>query len=760
MVNPLAAPARNSFERQIIDANPFSTILVDARADDHPIVYVNETFTRDTGYTLAEVQGRNPRFLQGDDTDQPGLEIIRTALDSQTGCTATVRNYRKDGTLFYNEIRITPLYDANGELAYFLGVQDDVTERVQQREELARNEALFRMMTEESDDIIAVHKPDGTSIYSNPSVKRLLYLPPGTDPRTIIHPDYREKAAQLTLKVLNGASIAREELRYRRGDDTYLWVSAYAKPILDDDGNVVQILAVSRDISERKEAEQRLHETQRFLEAVVNTAPSFIYIYDVIENSNVYSNHALTKMLGYTPQELKAFGENAIPALIHPDDVQQVCDNIAMLDDPDYDNTQNWYLVYRIKHKDGSWRWLQDQGCIFNRTEDGRAREILGAMVDVTEAKWLEQALRESEAKYRSIFETMSDGVVVHASDGHITAANPAAASILRLSIDDIIGRTSHDAYWNAIYEDGSPFPGEQHPAMVTLRTGEPQTAVVMGLKVTDGVTETTWILINSRRLQYGLAAEGVVVTFSDITARKRHEQERLRLALEKERLRLLADFIRDAAHEFRTPLSTISTSAYMLLMSPHGDQRELAGRDIDDQIDHMRRLIDGMLKMVRLNSGQITLATVDLDSLVCQVHDMARTQYGPHVNLSIAEPLPTTLANANLLQEALLALINNAHRYAGEGTSPIVLAAQVVDATVEIAVKDTGPGIALEDQPYIFNTFWRSDKAHSTPGLGLGLPIAQRIAVLHNGALHFTSEEGVGSTFWLALPVVAQRSG
>lgn len=134
---------------QILDTCVNGITLSDPDQPDNPIVYANEAFEWITGYERAEIIGRNCRFLQGEDHDQPEVERIREALRDHKPVTVTLRNYRKDGTLFYNQFTIRPLFDPQGHLIYYLGIQYDVTEKVRAREELKRLNALLKAAGED-----------------------------------------------------------------------------------------------------------------------------------------------------------------------------------------------------------------------------------------------------------------------------------------------------------------------------------------------------------------------------------------------------------------------------------------------------------------------------------------------------------------------------------------------------------------------------------------------------------------------------------
>ncbi len=128
---------------QILDSCVNGITLSDPDQEDNPLVYANEAFELITGYDREEIMGRNCRFLQGDDRDQEGIEQIRKAMRENTPLTVTLRNYRKDGALFYNRFSIRPLFDRQGRVIYYLGVQYDVTNQVQAEDELKRLNTLL-----------------------------------------------------------------------------------------------------------------------------------------------------------------------------------------------------------------------------------------------------------------------------------------------------------------------------------------------------------------------------------------------------------------------------------------------------------------------------------------------------------------------------------------------------------------------------------------------------------------------------------------
>lgn len=123
---------------KILDSCINGVTLADPDLEDMPTVYANKAFEKMTGYSQEEIVGRNCRFLQGEDREQEGRYVVRQAIENSEPVEVTIRNYRKDGQMFYNHLMISPLFDSNGKVIYFLGVQYDVTNQVTASEEIKR----------------------------------------------------------------------------------------------------------------------------------------------------------------------------------------------------------------------------------------------------------------------------------------------------------------------------------------------------------------------------------------------------------------------------------------------------------------------------------------------------------------------------------------------------------------------------------------------------------------------------------------------
>jgi diguanylate cyclase (GGDEF)-like protein/PAS domain S-box-containing protein len=249
----------------------------------------------------------------------------------------------------------------------------------------------------------------------------------------------------------------------------------------------------------------------------VLTEVSPVGIFRTDEQGNcIYVNERYCEITGLSMQQ--ALGQGWARAL-HPDDRQRVIDawNEAVRDKLPFN------IECRYRQPSGEVVWILAQ-TTRELNESGRVRGYIGSITDITERRRAEQSLMSSEERYRSVVTAMSEGIVIQQADQAIVACNPSAERILGLSQDQLMGLTSIDPRWRSIHRDGSPFPGETHPPVVTLATGQAQSNVIMGVHRPDN--SLVWISINTQPLIHPgeSVPYAVVVSFVDITDRQRSE--------------------------------------------------------------------------------------------------------------------------------------------------------------------------------------------------------------------------------------------
>ncbi|BAZ37789.1 multi-sensor signal transduction histidine kinase [Calothrix sp. NIES-4101] len=243
-------------------------IITEANPIDEPeacILYVNQAFTRLTGYTLEEVLGKTPRILQGAKTCPTELEKVRSALSRRESIIVEVINYRKDGSEFWSEFSVVPVADKNGRYTHWISVQRDITERKHTEEALRRSEERFRSLIENALDIITILGADGIIYYGSPSVEKVLGYNTteliGRNFFEYIHPEDLANCRNIT-NVIQIPELTRPiEFRCRHKDGSWCSLEAIGQKFVDDAAES-RIVINSRDITERK----RLDEVRLALE--------------------------------------------------------------------------------------------------------------------------------------------------------------------------------------------------------------------------------------------------------------------------------------------------------------------------------------------------------------------------------------------------------------------------------------------------------------------------------------------------------------
>ncbi|HBA91074.1 MAG: hypothetical protein A2X24_04735 [Chloroflexi bacterium GWB2_54_36] len=215
--------------------------------------------------------------------------------------------------------------------------------------------------------------------------------------------------------------------------------------------------------------------------------------------------------------------------------------------------------------------------------------------------------------------------------------------------------------------------------------------------------------------------------------------------------------FTADVSHELRTPLTVIKGEVGLMRLTGSVDEESIG--NIEREVDRLTRLVGDLLLLSQAESGRLMLdmAEVDLDTVLLEVYQQARTLAGDKVTVSLSEiDQVHIIGDRDRLKQVLLNLAANAIQYSPAGKS-VTLGLQRADDRVKLFVQDTGPGISPKDLPHIFDRFFRAERSRkrsSSSGFGLGLSIADWIVKKHNGRIEVSSEEGQGTLFTVWLPL------
>ena len=396
------------------------------------------------------------------------------------------------------------------------GVLVDITEQKRAEAKLRDNEANLNALVENVDGSIWSVDNGYRLITSNSRFQLLLKANRGQELQrgeSILYEGLSDDFRSLWLKRYNRALhgetfVVEDETHFAPNPRT---LEHHLSPILNKDGNIIGVTVFGLDITERKQAELALRESEERYRLFIEHSAEAIYLYNVETRRVLDANPTFLNLLGYTLEEARQ--------LTIYDFVAHTAVNI----DAFYEQ-----LIVQGSIVIGERQWRRKDGTVVdvyvtvNRVSKKAGAQYAQAFVlahDISERKQTEEKIRQSEALYRSVFSVLSEGLVVQDASDKILAANEAAAKILGLSMDQLLGKDSYDPRWQATQADGSPFRPEDHPSMITLQTGKPVDNTVMKVNIGDG--HRAVISINSRPIHDDAGeVSGVVVSFSDITER------------------------------------------------------------------------------------------------------------------------------------------------------------------------------------------------------------------------------------------------
>ncbi|MEG4307093.1 PAS domain S-box protein [Microcoleus sp. D3_18a_C4] len=290
-----------------------------------------------------------------------------------------------------------PWKDAEGNIIGVVGVSRDISDRKEIEAALIESNILFENVIESTGDSIFVKDTQSRYLLLNSTAAGIIGLPKseiiGKKDAELFPPEIAQMLVENDRRIWQSGIEETIEEVVKDSEGNILTVLATKSPLRDRAGNITGVVGVARDISDRKKAEAALQESQRFIEQIANATPNILYLYDEIEQRNVYNNREITVALGYTVEEVQKMGSSLLPTIIHPDDLAKFPEYLQPLETaPDGEVGE---YEYRVRDKNGCWRWLVSREIVFSRTEEGKIKQRLGAATDITERKIAEQALAE-----------------------------------------------------------------------------------------------------------------------------------------------------------------------------------------------------------------------------------------------------------------------------------------------------------------------------------------------------------------------------
>jgi PAS domain S-box-containing protein len=314
-----------------------------------------------------------------------------------------------------------PVFSDTGEIIKVTGVFQDITEQKLNREALERSEERYRLIAESVADMISRHTPEGDYTYASPSSRQLLGYHPdeltGKSAYEFFHPDDLAEIKKSHETIIETPLIYTIEYRIKRRNGKYIWVETTSKTIRDGDNNITSIIAVTRNINDRKLNEEKLTKLRERLELATKTGHIGIWDWD-IENDNLIWDDSMFEIYGADKSDFEKLYKNWTEQL-HPDDSTRMFKEIelALSGEKEY-NTE-----FRIIRPDGNTRFVKGIAQV-KRDASGKPERMTGVNIDITERKLEEERLRNTLSLLQTTFDSIKEGVIAFDSSGNVTSYN------------------------------------------------------------------------------------------------------------------------------------------------------------------------------------------------------------------------------------------------------------------------------------------------------------------------------------------------
>jgi PAS domain S-box-containing protein len=356
---------------------------------------------------------------------------------------------------------------------------------------------------------------------------------------------------------------------------------------------------------------------------------------------------------------------------------------------------------------------------------------------------------RDREA-FRSLVESLEEGVLMVDTGGKLVTANPSAERILGMDPQDVLAPNESDPTWSFVALDGTPLPEDSRPLRITAASGRTQVAVPLGLRRPDGTTR--WLSVSTRAVETD--REGpytVVISFTDVT-----EEREAVDALERSNQEL-QQFAYVASHDLSEPLRMVSSYLNLLRRRYRGRLDPDADEFIEYAVDgaaRMRSLIEGLLAYSRAGRGEEQPEPVELASVTADVlRSLAAAMVEAGAQIEVTD-LPVVMGVRGQLEQLLQNLVANAFKFRADGRARVwVYEEAAPSGMVQIAVADGGIGIAPSEREHVFEMFQRLHDREVYEGTGIGLAICRKIVERHGGRIWVDERDGGGTVFRFTLP-------
>jgi PAS domain S-box-containing protein len=662
----------------------------------------------------------------------------------------------KNGKEFDIEDSAAPIVSSEGESFGVVLVFRDITEKKHAEQETKLQKELLELILESVAEGVVVADSNGKFLLFNSAAEHFLgvgatdggptqwsdrygaYLPDGL---THYPPD------ELPLvRAMRGENVDDVEVFIRNAKvPEGRLISATGRPLRNDEGTLRGGVVVLHDITKQKRAEEALRQSEERYRMLFDSNPHPVWVYDLQSLAILDVNQAAIRSYGYSGGEFLSL---TIKDIRPPEDVP------ALLE-----TTRN---TPKDSETTGIWKHLKKNGAQIDveitshpLEYSGKAARLVVA-TDVTTRKKAEEALRQSEERFRLLISEVVDyAILMLDPKGTVVSWNAGAERIKGYDAREVVGRNFSCFYPAEDVERGKP----ARQLRVALEQGRVEDE---GWRVRkDGSRFWANVVITALHDATG-RLRGFVKVTRDVTEQKRAQELIVRAKEEAERASKFKDqFLSTMSHELRTPLNAVLGFSDLLAEERYGplnDRQRRYVEHIHTGGKHLLRLISDILDLSKIEAGRMELTREDVKvaSAITEVISALYPLAARKSQSLVQEVDPNVCVHADAIRfkQVLMNLVGNAIKFTQE-SGQIKLSAIQLEEQVRIEVRDNGPGIPPEQQQKIFEAFYRvAQQGNATEGTGLGLAITARLVELHGSKLQVESQPGTGTCLYFTLPL------
>ncbi len=737
---------------------------------DGYLTYVNDAFLDLWAYASREAILKQPAADFWGRPDQIAAAIA--ALETRGHWRGELLARRRDGSTFHVQAAISMVTQDGGEPTAIMASFLDVTRRKQAEEALRESEERFRSIVEQSQDGIVLMDKEGHIVEWNKGQEQIM----GMERNEALGQYLWDVQAQMALEGRKAEEGFYDRLRQavsrlldvdqitwsrqlwereiQRPDGTRRIIQSSVFPIRTSEGAMVG--SIARDVTAQRQMEERLRKLSR----AVEQSPTTVVITDTAGGIE-YVNPKFTQMTGYTSDEVMDRNPRILKSGHQSSEFYEALWKALTAG-------KEWRGEFCNRRKDGTIYW-ESASISPIRDDKGEITHYLKVAEDITIRREMEEALRDSEQRYRTLFDYAGDAIFVHDMEGQFLDVNRVACERLGYTRDELLRMTPMDI---DVADDA---------ARVPARTEQLQRAQHIVFEATHVHRNGSLIPveINSRYIEYE-GRPAVLSLVRDITGRKEAEVRIAQYANELERSNQeLEQFAYVVSHDLREPLRMVSSYLELLKRRYAGKLDEKADRFIDfavDGADRMQEMIQALLDLSRVETRGRDFAPTDVGAIVERtLKALGRVIHETDAEITY-DPLPTVIADEAQLTQVFQNLIANALKFHREGVPPRVhisatfsppsssprrgedsvslpMGGRDTDGEWIFSVADNGIGLDPTQADRLFQVFQRLHTREEYEGMGIGLALCKRIVERHGGRIDVASQPGEGSTFTFTLP-------